>query len=33
VDGTLDRAYAPIGPQIRRFAAGEPLENVVSDGY
>ncbi|GAA2160481.1 2-hydroxyacid dehydrogenase [Glycomyces lechevalierae] len=33
VDGTLDRAYAPIGAQIRRFAAGEPLENVVSDGY
>ncbi|WP_335987300.1 2-hydroxyacid dehydrogenase [Glycomyces sp. MUSA5-2] len=33
VDGTLDRAYAPIGPQLRRFAAGEPLENVVSDGY
>jgi phosphoglycerate dehydrogenase-like enzyme len=33
VDGTLDRAYAPVGPQIRRFAAGEPLENVVSDGY
>ncbi|NUQ91212.1 MAG: 2-hydroxyacid dehydrogenase [Glycomyces artemisiae] len=33
VDGTLDRAYAPIGPQLRRFAAGEPLENIVSDGY
>lgn len=33
VDGTLDRAYAPVGPQIRRFAAGEPLENLVSDGY
>jgi phosphoglycerate dehydrogenase-like enzyme len=33
VDGTLDRAYAPVGPQIRRAAAGAPLENVVADGY
>jgi phosphoglycerate dehydrogenase-like enzyme len=33
VDGILDRAYAPVGPQIRRFANGEPLENVVADGY
>nr|WP_255672855.1 2-hydroxyacid dehydrogenase [Glycomyces amatae] len=33
VDGMLERAYAPVGPQIRRFAAGEPLENVVADGY
>jgi phosphoglycerate dehydrogenase-like enzyme len=33
VDGTLDRAYAPVGPQIRRYLAGEPLENVVADGY
>ncbi|WP_100444588.1 2-hydroxyacid dehydrogenase [Glycomyces xiaoerkulensis] len=33
VDGMIDRAYAPVGPQIRRFAAGEPLENVVADGY
>lgn len=33
VDGTLARAYAPVGPQIRRLAAGEPLENVVADGY
>lgn len=32
-DGLIGRAYAPVGPQIRRFAAGEPLENVVSDGY
>lgn len=33
VDGTLDRAYAPVGPQLRRYLAGEPLENVVTDGY
>ncbi|WP_026922945.1 2-hydroxyacid dehydrogenase [Glycomyces arizonensis] len=33
VDGMVPRAYRPVGPQIRRFAAGEPLENVVSDGY
>ncbi|GAB3225709.1 2-hydroxyacid dehydrogenase [Glycomyces halotolerans] len=33
VDGMIPRAYAPVGPQIRRFAAGAPLENVVSDGY
>ncbi|WP_026932422.1 2-hydroxyacid dehydrogenase [Glycomyces tenuis] len=33
VDGMVERAYRPVGPQIRRFAAGEPLENVVSEGY
>ncbi len=33
VDGMVPRAYAPVGPQIRRFAAGEPLENVVTEGY
>ncbi|THV27240.1 2-hydroxyacid dehydrogenase [Glycomyces paridis] len=33
VDGTIERAYAPVGPQIRRFAAGEPLANLVADGY
>lgn len=33
VDGMIERAYRPVGPQIRRFAAGEPLENVVVDGY
>ncbi|GAB3653453.1 2-hydroxyacid dehydrogenase [Glycomyces tarimensis] len=33
VDGMVRRAYEPVGPQIRRFAAGEPLENVVAEGY
>jgi phosphoglycerate dehydrogenase-like enzyme len=33
VRGTLRRAYALAGDQIRRFAAGEPLENVVHDEY
>ncbi|MQM26487.1 2-hydroxyacid dehydrogenase [Glycomyces albidus] len=33
VDGTIARAYAPVGAQIRRAAAGEPLRNVVADGY
>ena len=32
-DGLIERAYAPVGPQIRRYAAGRPLENVVSEGY
>lgn len=32
-DGLITRAYAPVGAQIRRYAAGEPLENVVSEGY
>lgn len=33
VDGMVPRSYAPVGPQIRRFAAGEPLVNVVVEGY
>nr|WP_277605590.1 2-hydroxyacid dehydrogenase [Glycomyces sp. L485] len=33
VDGMIERAYGPVGPQIRRFAAGEPLENIVTEGY
>jgi phosphoglycerate dehydrogenase-like enzyme len=33
VGGVLERAYALVGDQVRRYAAGEPLLNVVSDGY
>lgn len=33
VRGTLRRAYALAGEQLRRYAAGEPLENVVVDEY
>ncbi|MEV4131314.1 2-hydroxyacid dehydrogenase [Dactylosporangium sp. NPDC049742] len=33
VRGLLRRAYALAGDQVRRFAAGEPLINVVVDGY
>jgi phosphoglycerate dehydrogenase-like enzyme len=33
VRGLLPRAYRLIGEQVRRFAAGRPLENVVTDGY
>ena len=33
VDGMVERAYRPVGPQLRRFAAGEPLENTVTEGY
>ncbi|MBB6034578.1 2-hydroxyacid dehydrogenase [Phytomonospora endophytica] len=33
VPGITGRAYKLIGEQVRRFAAGEPLENVVRDGY
>lgn len=33
VRGLLRRAYALAGAQVRRFAAGEPLLNVVVDGY
>lgn len=33
VRGLLPRAYRLIGAQLRRFAAGEPLENQVVDGY
>jgi len=33
VRGVLRRGYALAGDQIRRHCAGEPLENVVRDGY
>jgi phosphoglycerate dehydrogenase-like enzyme len=33
VRGLFPRAYALAGAQVRRFAAGEPLINVVVDGY
>jgi phosphoglycerate dehydrogenase-like enzyme len=33
VRGLLPRAYRLVGEQVRRFAAGEPLENVVTNGY
>jgi phosphoglycerate dehydrogenase-like enzyme len=33
VGGVLVRAYALVGDQLRRFAAGEPLLNMVTDGY
>lgn len=33
VPGIPQRAYKLIGEQVRRFAAGEPLENVVRNGY
>ncbi|MDG6105972.1 2-hydroxyacid dehydrogenase [Dactylosporangium aurantiacum] len=33
VRGLLRRAYGLAGEQLRRFAAGEPLINVVVDGY
>ncbi|MEV4638668.1 2-hydroxyacid dehydrogenase [Actinoplanes sp. NPDC049548] len=33
VAGLLPRAYGLAGDQIRRFAAGEPLINQVSEGY
>ncbi|WP_091604318.1 2-hydroxyacid dehydrogenase [Micromonospora mirobrigensis] len=33
VRGLLPRAYRLVGAQLRRFVAGEPLENVVTDGY
>ncbi|UQU66136.1 2-hydroxyacid dehydrogenase [Couchioplanes caeruleus] len=33
VVGLLPRAYGLAGDQVRRFAAGEPLINQVSDGY
>jgi phosphoglycerate dehydrogenase-like enzyme len=33
VQGFPPRAYRLIGEQLRRFAAGQPLENVVTDGY
>jgi phosphoglycerate dehydrogenase-like enzyme len=33
VTGLLPRAYRMVGEQIRRYAAGQPLANVVTDGY
>ncbi|WP_026922734.1 2-hydroxyacid dehydrogenase [Glycomyces arizonensis] len=33
VEGLLERCYPPVGDQIRRLAAGEPLANVVEHGY
>jgi phosphoglycerate dehydrogenase-like enzyme len=33
VPGLRRRAFGLVGEQLRRYAAGEPLENVVSDGY
>jgi phosphoglycerate dehydrogenase-like enzyme len=33
VRGLLPRAYRLVAEQLRRLAAGRPLENVVSDGY
>jgi phosphoglycerate dehydrogenase-like enzyme len=33
VGGVLPRAYALVGDQLRRYAAGGPLENVVVDDY
>jgi phosphoglycerate dehydrogenase-like enzyme len=33
VRGLLPRAYRLVGQQLRRFAAGEPLINRVTDGY
>jgi phosphoglycerate dehydrogenase-like enzyme len=33
VPGFRRRAYALAGEQLRRYAEGRPLENVVSDGY
>jgi phosphoglycerate dehydrogenase-like enzyme len=33
VRGLLPRAYALVGAQLRRYVAGEPLDNVVVDGY
>jgi phosphoglycerate dehydrogenase-like enzyme len=33
VQGTLRRAYGLVGEQVRRYAAGQPLKNVVSGDY
>jgi phosphoglycerate dehydrogenase-like enzyme len=33
VRGFLPRAYRLVGAQIQRFVSGEPLVNVVHDGY
>jgi hypothetical protein len=29
----LPRAYRLVGRQVRRYVTGEPLDNVVTDGY
>jgi phosphoglycerate dehydrogenase-like enzyme len=31
--GFLPRAYGLVGSQLRRYVAGQPLDNVVADGY
>ena len=33
VRGLFPRAYGLVGDQLRRYLAGQPLENVVADGY
>lgn len=33
IGGFMERCYPPVGAQIRRLAAGEPLANVVENGY
>jgi phosphoglycerate dehydrogenase-like enzyme len=33
VRGLLRRAYALVGAQLHRLCGGEPLENLVTDGY
>jgi len=33
VRGLLPRAYRLVGEQVHRYVAGQPLENVVADGY
>lgn len=33
VDSAISGAYRLVGEQLRRFAAGQPLHNVVADGY
>jgi phosphoglycerate dehydrogenase-like enzyme len=33
VKGFLRRGYRLVGEQVRRYAAGRPLENVVTEGY
>ncbi|THV32246.1 2-hydroxyacid dehydrogenase [Glycomyces paridis] len=33
VEGFIERCYPLVGDQVRRLAAGEPLANVVENGY
>ncbi len=33
VRGFMPRAYRLVGAQLRRFCAGAPLDNIVTDGY